>query len=77
LLEPLIVLRGKRLGQVLGARREIFSADQPGRKGMAIVGQVLEQTAEAEEVIRAGFVTQGGILLAEATEPTQPMRAAA
>jgi hypothetical protein len=48
LIQPLIVLRGKRLGQITGRGRKIRSLNEAGLEGMAVVDQVLKQTAEHE-----------------------------
>src|SRR5229473_3025120 len=48
LIQPLIVLRGKRLGQITGRGRKILSANEAGLEGMAVVDQVLKQTAKHE-----------------------------
>jgi hypothetical protein len=48
LIQPLIVFRGKRLGQITGRGRKIRSMNEAGLEGMAVVDQVLKQTAEHE-----------------------------
>src|ERR1700682_6174271 len=44
---------------------------------MAVGGQIVEQTAEAEEVPLTSHIAQGRILLAQPTEPAEYMRIAA
>jgi len=75
--EPLIVLRRERSGQILGQRREVLAADKFRLDGVAIGSQIVEQAAEAQQVVSAGFIAQGRILLAHPAEPTEQMGIAA
>jgi hypothetical protein len=65
--EPLIVLGRKRPWQILGARREVLGADEVGRDGVAIGGQILQQTAQAQQIVGAGF--QRRILFTHRAKP--------
>ena len=44
---------------------------------MAVGGQILQQTADADQVLSAGLVAQWRILFAQPTKPAQQMRIAA
>jgi len=70
LLEALIVLWGERSGQVTGSGREILATNEIRLKGMAVDGQVLQQSSEAIQGIGAGFGTSGWLLFAQPAEPT-------
>lgn len=72
-LQELIVLRGKRSGQIMRMRREVLAANQAGLDGVAVGGQIVEQTAETEEEILAGLVAQRRILFAQLAEPGEQM----
>jgi|SRR5580700_962100 hypothetical protein len=76
-LEPLVFFGGKRSRQNLWQRREVLATNESGLEGMAVVGAVVQQAAQAKEVIAAGFVGQRRILLDEGLEPTQQMGIAA
>jgi hypothetical protein len=52
----LIVLETEGAGQVPGLGREVLAADEVWRKTMAIDSQIVEQAAEADQKIGAGFV---------------------
>src|SRR5438876_11036446 len=59
LLQELIVLRGKRSGQVVRWRRKVLATDEIGSKGVAVGGQILQQAAEIDQKKDAGSVGQG------------------
>src|SRR6266849_2092584 len=40
---------------------------------MAVVGQVLQQTSEPDQIFQAGFRAQGRILIAQRAKPAQQM----
>ena len=46
LLQHLIVLRGKRSGQIMLPRGKILGEDQSSLQRMAVVGQVIEEAAQ-------------------------------
>jgi antitoxin component of MazEF toxin-antitoxin module len=50
LLKALILVWGKRPGQVVVAKRKILATNQIRRKAMTTVGQIAEQTAEQDEI---------------------------
>ena len=50
LLEALILVRGKRTGQVVVAQGKVLATNQVRLKAMTTVGQVAEQTAEQDEI---------------------------
>ena len=77
LLEELILLRGERSGQIAWLGREVFSANEIGWKGVAVGGQIVQQSAETNEVIIARVVAPGRLLFTEPAEPTEQMRIAA
>ena len=54
--EQLIVLWRKRSGQILRSRWEVLRADQVRLDGVAIGSQIVKQTAEAKQVVGAGFI---------------------
>ena len=56
LLQPLVVFQRQRPGEVFGTNREVFADDETGLDGMALGGQVVEQTAKAEETLLASVV---------------------
>ena len=58
-------------------RWEVLQPDEVGLDGMAVGGQVVEQTAELQQVIPAGFVAQRRILFAQPSEPSEHMGVAA
>ena len=74
LLQQLIVLRGEWSGKVMLPRGKILGENQSGWQGMAVVGQVVEQAAELDEVSPASGIGQRGIILcAKTAEPTEQM----
>src|SRR5215471_9935309 len=68
--QALVVLGRKRSRQVTGAGREILATNEIRLKGMAVGGQVLQQSSEAIQRIGAGFGTSGWLLFAQPAEPT-------
>src|SRR5207302_8606370 len=76
LLQALILVWGKRSGQVMVAKGEVLAANQIRGKGMTVVGQVTQQTAEQDQIQLAGCVAERRPLLAEKGEPAQQMRIA-
>jgi len=76
-LQSLIVFQGKRFGQPSIPRGEVLAANQAGLDGVAVGGQILQQTADVDQVLSAGLVAQWRILFAQATKPAQQMRIAA
>ena len=76
LLQALILVWGKRSGQVMVAKGEVLAANQIRGKGMTVVGQVTQQTAEQDQIQLAGCVAERRPLLAEKAEPAQQMRIA-
>ena len=77
LLQQLIVLGRKRSWQVPGLRRKVVATDEVGRKAMAIGGQIVQQPAETDQKVGAGFITQGRLSLAQRAEPAKQMGIAA
>jgi len=77
LLQPLILFWGKRSGKILRLRWEILWEDQPGLKGMAVVGEVQEQAPEAKQIYLTSMIGQRRSLLAKATEPPEQVGIAA
>ncbi|MCP5115530.1 MAG: hypothetical protein GY953_32285 [bacterium] len=71
LLEPPVVVREKRPGQIQRSRRKVLATDEARREGMAVGGQVVEQAAEAQQIIAAGFVRQRRILFRQPAEPAE------
>src|SRR3989442_1434781 len=55
LLEELIILWRKRSGQITRARRKVVRQDEARLDGMAVGGQVVQQAAEAEQVVGTSF----------------------
>jgi hypothetical protein len=64
LLEPLIIFRRKGPGEILGANRKIPADNEIGLEGMALEGQILQQAPETEQMLFAGGVAQGWMLVA-------------
>jgi hypothetical protein len=52
----LIVVGRKRSGQVSRRRRKVIGADEFGRNGMAVGGQIVEQPSKAKQIAAAGLV---------------------
>jgi len=52
----LIVFRGKGSGQILRPWREVLASNQIGLNGMTIGHQIIEQPAEAKQIVAAGLV---------------------
>ena len=50
LLEALILVRGKRPGQVVVAKGKVLATNQIRGKAMTTVGQVAQQTAEQDQI---------------------------
>jgi hypothetical protein len=73
LLESLIIFRRQRPGEILGANRKISLDNETGVEGMPLEGQINQQAPKTEQMLFAGGVSQGRILIAEPTEPTQHM----
>jgi len=76
-LKSLIVFRRQRPGEILGTNRKIFADNQARLEGMALVGQVIEQTAKAEQALLARMVAYRRTQLAKPAEPAQHMGIAA
>jgi hypothetical protein len=64
LLESLIVFRRQRPGEILGANRKILADNETGLEGMALEGQIVKQAPKTEQMLFAGVVAQGRILIA-------------
>jgi hypothetical protein len=77
LLQPLVVFRRQRPGKVFGTNREVFADDETRLDGMALGGQVVEQTAKAEETLLASVVANRRAQFAKPAKPTQHMGIAA
>jgi hypothetical protein len=77
LLQPSIVLRGKWFGQIVIWGRKILSTNEIVVKRMAIVGQVMEQTAKPDEVKPTDGIAQRRIMFTKEAEPAQEMGIAA
>src|SRR6266568_112753 len=77
LLQELIVLWGKRSGEVVGERRKVLAADEMGSQRMAVGGQILEQAAEINQKKDARPVGQRRLLLGQGAEPAEQMGIAA
>jgi hypothetical protein len=73
----LIVLRREWPGQILGPRREVLAVNQVRLDGVAIGGEIVQQTAKAKQVICAGFIAQGRSLLTHPAEPAEQVGLAA
>src|SRR6516162_7611589 len=74
LLQELIVQRGKRSWKIVGRWREIFSTDEIGLDAIAAGGEIVQQTAEDNEAIDAGFDAQGWLPFTQPVEPAEQMR---
>jgi hypothetical protein len=77
LLQELILLRGKRPGEIAGFWREILSTNEIGLNWVVVGSQIVQQAAEEKEVVDAGFVAQGWLPFTEPAKPTKQMRVAA
>src|ERR1039458_3187993 len=75
--QQFVVLWRERSGQILGLRRELLAADQVRLDGVAMGSKIVEQAAQAQQVVPAGFITQGRSLLAHPVEPAEQMGIAA
>jgi hypothetical protein len=73
LLESLIIFRRQRPGEILRANRKISLDNETGVEGMPLEGQISQQAPKTEQMLFAGGVAQGRILIAEPTEPAQHM----
>ena len=73
LLKPLIIFRRQRPREILGANRKVFADNETGLEGMALEGQIRKQAPKTEQMLLAGVVAQGRILIAQPTEPAQHM----
>jgi hypothetical protein len=73
----LILLRGKRSGKIVGLWREVFSTNERGLQGVAVGGEIVQQPAETNEVLDAGFVAEGRLLFTQRAEPAEQMGIAA
>jgi len=69
----LIIAGGKRPGQIPRLRRKVLTADEVGRNGVAVGGQIVEHPAKIEQIIVAGFVAQGRLSFAQRAEPAEQM----
>jgi len=76
LLQELIILRGKRSGQIARSWREVFATNELGWKGMAVGGQIVQQAADLEEVTVARSTAERRLLFTEGAEPGEQMRIA-
>ena len=72
LLQELVLVEGKRTGQIARLGRKVFAKDEVRLKGVA-VSQVPQQPPETVEIEGAGWVTQGWSLLTQRTEPAEEM----
>ena len=61
----------------MGFGRKVVAADEIWRDGVAVGGQIVQQTTETDQVTSAGLVRQRGILIAQPAEPTKHMGIAA
>src|SRR5438309_7070523 len=77
LLEALIMVRRERSGKVMRELREILGEDQAGLQGMVLRCEIVEQTTESVQVMRAADIGQARRFLAEAAKPAKQMRVAA
>ena len=77
LLQELVIVEGKRSGQVVRLRREVFAPDEARLNGMAVDGEVVQQTSEIMQIADASLVGQGRWSLAQRTEPVEEMGIAA
>ena len=77
LLQELILLQREGTGQIVRLGREILTTNEVGGKGVAVGGQILQQSPEKNEVFNATYVAQGRLFFAQPTEPTEEMRIAA
>src|SRR6516225_5984485 len=73
LLKSLIIFRRQRPREILGTNRKIFTDNETGRKGMTLEGQIIKQAPKTEQMLLAGGVAQGRILITQPTEPAQHM----
>jgi hypothetical protein len=64
ILEPLIIFRGQGPGEILGTDREIFANNETRLEGMALESQIIEQAPKTEQILFAGVIAQGWILIA-------------
>src|SRR5229473_3492886 len=76
-LQSLIIFRGESPGKISRPRREILGKDQPGREGVTLGCQVVEQAPEMEQIILARGIGQGRLLFTEGAEPGNPVGIAA
>jgi len=63
LLKSLIIFRRQRPGEILGANRKIFTDNETGLEGMTLEGQIIQQAPKTEQMLFAGGVAQGRILI--------------
>ena len=63
--------------QLVRLRREVFAPDEARLNGMAVDGEVVQQTSEIKQIADASLVGQGRRSLAQRTEPVEEMGIAA
>jgi hypothetical protein len=63
LLESSVIFRRQDSGKILRARRKICANYETGWDEMALAGQIIQQTAETDQVLFAAVVAQRWILL--------------
>jgi hypothetical protein len=72
-LQASIVFRRQRPGKVFGTNREVFAEDETRLDGMTLGGQVVEQTAQAEETLLASVVANRRAQFTKPAKPTEHM----
>lgn len=77
LLQPLILLRGKRSGEIAGSGRQVFRTNEAGLQRIALGSLIVQQPAERYEVIESGWMAQRRLFFTQPAEPAEQMRIAA
>ena len=73
----MILLEGKGSRKIAGLRRKVLRTNEVRKKGVAVGGQIVQQPAKTNEMVEAGSVAPGRLLLAQRTEPAEEMGIAA
>src|SRR5260370_10256691 len=55
LLQPFIIFRRQRPGEILWTNGKIFANNETGVEGMALDGQIIKQPAKAQQILLAGM----------------------
>jgi hypothetical protein len=71
LLQSPIVFRRQGSGKILWTRRKVFADDETRLEGMALSGQIVEQSTKAEQTLLASMVANRRAQFAKPAKPTQ------